>query len=131
MLLFWSRDAAQGRRIAAVKFDSLVKIDTIRVVPAGITPFAAVPEEAGCVAFRLSQRSLGECSCRCALRETKPSRFELKVLFNSQFDDPNDKSRAPNSLVKMTIDYDGTMRDFPVVMDNVRELRQFCIRSLK
>jgi len=59
-----------------------------------------------------------------ALRGTNPSRFELKVLFNSQFDDPNDKSRAPNSLVKMIMDYDGTMRDFPVVMNNVRELRQ-------
>jgi len=51
MLLFWSRDVAQGRRIAAVKFDSLVKIDAIRIVPAGIAPFAAVPEEVGCVAF--------------------------------------------------------------------------------
>lgn len=50
MLLFWSRDVAHGRRLAAVKFDNLVKIDTIRIVPAGIAPFAAVPEENGFVA---------------------------------------------------------------------------------
>jgi hypothetical protein len=51
MLLFWSKDVAQGRRLAAVKFDSLVKIDTIRVVPAGTVPFAVVPEETGFVIF--------------------------------------------------------------------------------
>ena len=122
MLLFWSRDVARGRQLAAVRFETLVKINTIRIVPTAIAPFAAVPEESGFVVFRLSQHVSDRHSLIHSLRETTPSRFELRVLFNSQFDDPNDKSRAANSLVKMTMDYDGSMHDFPVTMDNVREL---------
>lgn len=47
MLLFWSRDVAQGRKLAAIRFDVLVKIDAIRIVPTGMTPFLALPGELG------------------------------------------------------------------------------------
>lgn len=53
MLLFWSRDVAKGRQIAAIRFESLVKLDTIRIVPAGVSPFHALPEELGCATRRL------------------------------------------------------------------------------
>lgn len=80
MLLFWSKDVAQGRGLAAVKFDSLVKIDTVRVVPSGIAPFAAVPQETGFVVFALSQRLWGKCSFRVILMRSKGNNpFSFRV----------------------------------------------------
>lgn len=58
MLLFWSKDVAQGRKVAAIRFDTLVKIDGIRIVPAGNSPFNGLPDELGCDMIKLPVPSL-------------------------------------------------------------------------
>lgn len=49
MLLFWSSDVAKGRNIAAIRFDTLVKVDSIRLIPNGALAFENVPTEIGFV----------------------------------------------------------------------------------
>lgn len=118
MLLFWSRDVARGRKIAAIRFESLVKLDAIRIVPAGISPFQALPEELGCGRLKPLLCVLYS-RIYLPFRSTAPSRFVLNAKFNYQPDDPSDKTRAANSLVSMSMPFDGIMSDFPVVMDDV------------
>jgi hypothetical protein len=118
-LLFFSTLVPSGYdSLAAVRFSSPVRVDRVRIFPKGSKPFGHSAEEAYAIrCFRLEQ-AINEYF----LRQTEPFFFSIDVFLNAQAFPgvtADSKPKASNALVKTTIEYDGTLSDFPLEMQQV------------
>jgi hypothetical protein len=115
MLLLWcTLQPAGPSNIAAVRFNSPVRLRSLRIFPTDAPPFAQCPEILA-YDFLQTYRILESCT---AHRCTKPNAFFLDVFFNAFVAQPEsrDKQRAPNALVPSVVAYAGGQMEFKVDM---------------
>ncbi|KAG9004244.1 hypothetical protein FRB90_011034 [Tulasnella sp. 427] len=95
MLLLWAPYLVpQGpSNLVAVRFRSAVRIDSIQIVPSGVSPFSREPHVVG---------------------ETIPDSFSVRIFMNTQ---SSGEAKGPsNSLASATLRFDGGLVDYLVNM---------------
>ncbi|EIW61349.1 uncharacterized protein TRAVEDRAFT_117295 [Trametes versicolor FP-101664 SS1] len=112
MLLQWcTLEPSEKGGLAAIRFSSPVRVQSIRIFPLGAKPFAQCPD---------------------TVSRTEPEAFFLDVYFNAQpitTPDAKERPKHSNALVPTSIAYAGGQRDFAVDMGSEHATRLMIVKG--